>query len=162
MVGCLAKFSSDHHAFNSPCLVTQRTWNLKWCTGDVVLVGIRDEEHGTVVLDDHVEVLLQGTVGDKARPLLFANHMPWAVEVRCKQTPIRTTCWSCVPRQDLQLVNGSHVGLVGLQGRHGRPAEQTVQNSAVGSQSLKKVTRLLAWQDCWMHQASTQLLSSSR
>ena len=98
-----------------PMLVTQRTWNLKWCTGDVVLVRIRVEEHGTVVLDDHVEVLTQGTVGDEARQLLFANHMPWAVEVRCKQTPIRTTCWSCVPRQDLQLVNGSHVGLVGLQ-----------------------------------------------
>ena len=88
MVGCLAKFSSDHHAFNSPCLVTQRTWNLKWCTGDVVLVGIRVEEHGAMMLDDHVEVLLQGTVGDKARHLLYANHMPWDVEVRCKETPI--------------------------------------------------------------------------
>ena len=138
MVGCLAKFASDHHAFNSTCLVTQRTWNLKRGTGDVVLEGILVEEHGAMMLDDHVEVLLQGTVGDEARPLLYANHMPWAVEVRSKQTSIRTTCWSCVPRQDLQLVTGSPVGLVGLQGRHGRPAEQTVQNSAVGSQSLKR------------------------
>ena len=32
-----------------------------------------------MMLSDHVEVLLQGTVGDEARPLLHANHMPRAV-----------------------------------------------------------------------------------
>ena len=96
MVGCLAKFANDHHAFNSPCLVMQRTWNLKRSTGDVVLEGILVEEHGVMMLDDHVEVLLQGTVGDEARPLLYENHMPWAAEVRSKQTPdqnhVRVLC----------------------------------------------------------------------
>ena len=80
-----------------------------------------------MVLGDHVEVLLQGAVRDEARPLLHANHMPWASEVRSKQTRIRTTRGSWVPRQDLQLVGRAPVGQVGPQGRAGRPAGQTIQ-----------------------------------
>ena len=109
MVGCLAKFASGHRAFNSPCLVTQRTWNLKRCTGDVVLEGILVEEHGAMMLDDHVEVLLQGTVGDEARHLLYANHMPWAAEVICQSTLVRSPHWTGVPRQNLQFVETSEL-----------------------------------------------------
>ena len=128
LVGCLAKFAGNCQTFNSPCRVAQRTWNLKRCTRDVALEGVfLLEEYGTVVLGDHVEVLLQETVGDEAGPLLYANRMPWAVEVRSKQTRIRSTCWSWVPRRDLQLVGRARVGLVGPQGRARRPAGQTVQ-----------------------------------
>ena len=31
-VGCPAELASDHHAFNSPCGVPQRAWDLKWRT----------------------------------------------------------------------------------------------------------------------------------
>ena len=33
-----------------------------------------------MVLGDHVEVLRQRAVSDKARTLLYADHMPWAIE----------------------------------------------------------------------------------
>ena len=65
LVGCPEEPSGNRHAFNSPCLVTQRTWNKNRRTGDVVLEGILVEEHGAMMLDDHVEVLLQGTVVTK-------------------------------------------------------------------------------------------------
>ena len=74
LVGCPEEPSGNRRTFNSPCLVTQRTWNKNRGTGDVVLEGILVEEHGAMMLDDHVEVLLQGTVGDEARPLLYENH----------------------------------------------------------------------------------------
>ena len=80
-----------------------------------------------MVLGDHIEILLQGSVGDEARPFLHANHMPRAVEVRSKQTRIKTTCGSWAPRQKLQLVGRAPVGLVGPQSRAGRPAGQLVQ-----------------------------------
>ena len=53
-----------------------------------------------MVLGDHVEVLRQCTGGDEARPLLYENNMPRAVEVRSQQARIRTTCGSTVPRGD--------------------------------------------------------------
>ena len=42
-----------------------------------------------MMLGDHEEVLFEGTVGDEARPLLYANHMPRAVMVICQSTLIR-------------------------------------------------------------------------
>ena len=47
------------------------------------------EEHGAMVLGDHMEVLRQGTVGDEARPLLYADHMPRAIKVRSQKTRIK-------------------------------------------------------------------------
>ena len=42
------------------------------------------EEYGAMVLGDHVEVLRQGTVSDKACTFLHADNLPRAVEVACQ------------------------------------------------------------------------------
>ena len=43
--------------------------------------GVLVEENSARVLGDHVEDLRQGTVGDKACTLLYADHMPRAIKV---------------------------------------------------------------------------------
>ena len=80
-----------------------------------------------MVLGDHVEVLRQRTVSDKAEPSCTQITCHGAVEVRGQQAGTRTRCGTWVPRQDLQLVCRAPIGLVGPQGRPGRPAGQAVQ-----------------------------------
>ena len=77
-VGDSAEFASDDHALHGPRGVPM-------CAGDLdrralapALKGVLVEENGTVVLSDHVEVLRQRTIGDKACPFLHTNHMPRA------------------------------------------------------------------------------------
>ena len=88
-----------------------------------------------MVVGDHVECLLQGTVGDEARPLLYANHMPRAVQVICQSTLVRSPRWTGVPRHNLQFVGRALVGPVGLQGRAGGTRSK---NPAMGSHLLNK------------------------
>ena len=64
----------------APRRVPERARDLDRSAREVARESIHVEEHSAVVLGDHVEVL-QGTVGDKARPLLYADHMPRAIMV---------------------------------------------------------------------------------
>ena len=73
------------------------------CTREVARESILVEEHSAMVLGDHVEVLRQGTGGDETRPLLYANRMPRAIEVRSQHARNSTTCVSRVAREDLQV-----------------------------------------------------------
>ena len=98
-------------------------------------------------LGDHVEVLRQGTVADKACTLLCADHMPRAVEVLCQSTLIRSPRWTRVPRQNLQFVGQTPIGLVGLQGRTGRTARRAVQELGTGLALVQQV-RSDGWHVC--------------
>ena len=70
------------------------------------------EEHGAMVLGDHMEVLRQGTVSDESKPFVYANHMPRPVEVACQSARVRSPCRARVPRQDLQLVGQTSAALI--------------------------------------------------
>ena len=57
-----------------------------------------------MVLGDPVEVLRQGTVGDKACTFLNADDVPRAGEVARQHGLVRSPRRARVPREDLQLV----------------------------------------------------------
>ena len=59
------------------------------------------EENNAMVLGGHVEVLRQGTVGDKASTLLYVDHMPRHIEVRGQQARMQTSCKSRVTGEEL-------------------------------------------------------------
>ena len=87
------------------------------------------EEHGAMVLGDHVEVLHQRTLGDKAEP--SCTQITCQGPLRCEATKLGPE-----PRAGLgchdkicNLVCRAPIGLVGPQGRPGRPAEQAVVGS---------------------------------
>ena len=98
LVGSSAELAANHHALEGPRRVPERA-------GDAIVLG------------DHVEVLRQGTFGDEARPLLYANPMPRAIEVRSQQAWIRTSCASRVPREVLEFVSRTSAALVRLKSR---------------------------------------------
>ena len=47
----------------------------------VALEGVLVEKHSAVMLDDHVKVLRQRTIGYKTSPFLYTKNMPRAVKV---------------------------------------------------------------------------------
>ena len=98
----------------------QRTW-----------IGVheksRGKENSEMVLGDHVEVLRQGTVSDKARTLLNADHMPRAIEVRSQQARIRTSCKSRIPRDDRKLVSLTQVALIRTKSKPTRTPKRLIQ-----------------------------------
>ena len=73
-----AELAGNHHALDSPRRVPERARDLDRRARVVARKGILVEEKCAMVLGDNVEVLLQGNVGDKARTLLYADHMPRA------------------------------------------------------------------------------------
>ena len=78
LVGRSAELAGDHCALHGP----RRVPDLDRSAREVARESILVEEHGAMVLSDHVEVLRQGTVSDEARPLLCADHMPRSIKVR--------------------------------------------------------------------------------
>ena len=88
------ELASDHHANHGPRGVPERARDLDRCAREVALQSVLVEEHSAVVLGDHVEVLRQGTVGDETCPFLHADYVPWAVEVACQRTRVRSPRWA--------------------------------------------------------------------
>ena len=80
-----------------------------------------------MVLGDHVEVLRQGTLGDKAEP--SCTQITGQGPLRCEATKLGTEPRAGVGCHDkiCNLVCRAPIGLVGPQGRPGRPAGQAVQ-----------------------------------
>ena len=115
-------------------------------TREVARESIVVEKHGAMVLSDHVEVLRQGTVSDKAEP--SCTQITCQGQLRCEASKLGSG-----PRAGLgcddkicNLVCRAPVGLVGPQGRPGRPAGQAVQE--LGSwlavvEKMRRVARLL-------------------
>ena len=68
-----------------------------------------------MVLGDHVEDLRQGTVSDETKPLLYANHMPKAIEVWRQRPRVRASCKARISRKIMEFVCRSSAALVGLQ-----------------------------------------------
>ena len=85
------------------------------------------EENSAKVLSDDVKVLRQRTVSDKARTLLYANHMPRAIELRSQQARITTSCRSRVPKEDLELVSLTPVALIRTKSRPTRTTKRLLQ-----------------------------------
>ena len=125
-----------------------------------------------MVLGDHVEVSRQGTVSDKARTLLNADHMPRDIEVRSQHARVRPSCRARIPGEDLKLVCLTSIPLIWAEGGSNRstrgllqefrcwlPISTKVRNEGVVEM---RVSCLLGGQDCWTRQASIQSLSSSR
>ena len=75
-VGRSAELAGNHHSLDGPRRIPERERDLDRRTRGVARESILVEQHGAMVLGDHVEVLGQGTVGHEARPLLYADHMP--------------------------------------------------------------------------------------
>ena len=82
LVGRPAERAGNHHALDGPRGVPERTGDLDGRARVLALRSVLVEENGAMVLSDRVEVPRQGTVAAEARPLLHANHMPRAIEVR--------------------------------------------------------------------------------
>ena len=90
LVGRPADFDSNHHAFDVPRRVPERAGDLDRRAREVAREDVLVEEYGAMVLGDHVEVLRQGTVSDKACTFLCADNLPRAVEVACQRALVRT------------------------------------------------------------------------
>ena len=104
-----------------------------------MLEGILVEEHGATMLGDNVEVLLQGAVGDEARPLLNANHVPRAVTVICQSTLVRSPRGTGFHDKMCNLSVRRRLGWSGFKAGPGERRGKRSRNSAMGSHSLKKV-----------------------
>ena len=117
---------------------TKSTWASRrrgWAyTGSRIVV----EEHGAMVLGDHVEVLHQRTLGDKAEPS--------CTQIKC-QRPLRceATKLGSEPRAGLGSTTRSATWSVGrrshwsvLKACRGDRRGKRSRSSAVGSQSLKR------------------------
>ena len=74
--GALRKLASNNHALDGPRRVPERARDLYRRARDVSRKSVLVEENSAMVLGDHVEVLRQGTVGDEACTLLYADHTP--------------------------------------------------------------------------------------
>ena len=70
-----------------------------------------------MVLSDHVEVLRQGTVGDKACTSCTQITCHGPFEVRSQQARILTSCRSRVPGEDLKLVSLTPIALIRTKSR---------------------------------------------
>ena len=126
-VGRSAEVAGNHHSLDGPRKVPERAPGLNWRTRDVARESILVEEHGAMVLGDHVEVLRQGTVGYEARPFLYADHVPRAIKVRSQQARIRTSYRSRIPGEDLKLVSLTSAALIRMKSRARRPKGRLIQ-----------------------------------
>ena len=121
------ELASNNHALDSPRRAPGRAADdVDGRTREVARESIVVEKHGAMVLGDHVEVLHQRTLGDKAEP--SCTQIKCQRPLRCEATKLGTE-----PRAGLgchdkicNLVCRAPIGLVGPQGRPGRPAEQAV------------------------------------
>ena len=127
LVGRPAELAGNHRVLDGPRRVPERTSYLDRRTREIARESVLVEENGAMVLGDHVEVLRQGTVGDQARPLLYVNHIPRAIEVRSQQAWIRTSCGSRVPREVLEFVCRTSAALVRLKSGARRPAGRLIK-----------------------------------
>ena len=100
-VGRPAELVSNINALEGPRGVPEREGNLHRRAREVARKGLLVEENSAMVLGDHVEVLRQGTISDKARTLLYADHMPRAIEVRSHRARVRSSCKSRIPEENL-------------------------------------------------------------
>ena len=83
LVGRHEELSGNHHVLDGPLYeYLSELRDVDRRTREVARKGILVEERSAMVVGDHVEVLRQATVSDETRPLLYANHMPRAIEVR--------------------------------------------------------------------------------
>ena len=67
-------FAGNNHALDSPCRVLERTGDMDKRAREVARESILVEEYGAAALGNHVKVLRQGTVSDKARLLVRKSH----------------------------------------------------------------------------------------
>ena len=133
-----AELASNNHALDSPRRVPGRADDVDGRTREVARESIVVEEHGAMVLGDHVEVLRQGTVSDKAEPS--------CTQITC-QGPFR--CEASKLGSEPRAGPGFHDKICNLSvgrrldwsvlkaGRGDRQGKQS-RNSAVGSQSCKR------------------------
>ena len=104
--------ASNNHALDGLRRVTERARDLDRRAREVARQGILVEENSATVLGDHVEVLRQGAVGDEACTLLYADHMPRAIEERRKHARVRSSCKARIPEEDLKLVCLTPIALI--------------------------------------------------
>ena len=102
-VRCPAELASNNHALDGPRRVPERAKDLDRRASEVARKSVLVEENSAMVLDDHVEVLRQRTVGDETCTLLHADHMPRAIEVRSQRARVRRSCRARIPGEDLKL-----------------------------------------------------------
>ena len=69
LVGRSAELAGNHHAVDGPRRGPERARDVDRRTREVARESVLVEKYGAMVLGDHVEVLRQGTVGDKASSL---------------------------------------------------------------------------------------------
>ena len=97
----------------------------------------------------------------KPAPSCTQNDVPRTVEVTSQSARVGAPRRTQVPRQELQLVSRAPIFLITASCR----CRITMKWSGFGSRSWRRCARsvscLLAGEDCWTRQASTQLLSSS-
>ena len=123
----LAELASNNHALGGPRGVPERARGLDWCAREVARKGILVEENSAVVLGDHVEVPRQGTVSDKSRTLLNADHMPRDIEVRSQHARVRPSCRARIPGEDLELVCLAPIPLIRAEGGSSRSTRGLLQ-----------------------------------
>ena len=70
-----------------------------------------------MVLGGHVEVLCEGTVGDKACTFWYTDDVPRAVMVACQRVRVRSPRWARIPGEDLELVCRTPAALVQTEER---------------------------------------------
>ena len=75
-----------------------------------ILKGVLVEEHRTMMLGNHVEVLRQGVVDDTSRSFLHADNVPWTVQVARHCTRVTASYGSRVPRENLEHLRLSSPG----------------------------------------------------
>ena len=97
-VGRSAQLAIDHHALDGPRRVPERARDQDRRAGALAREGMLVvEEHSAMVLENHVEVLGQGSVSDKACTFSYADHMPRTMKMRNQQARVRTSCRPRVP-----------------------------------------------------------------
>ena len=83
-VGRSAEYAGNHHSLDGPRRIPERERDLDRRTREVARESILVEQHGAMVLGDHVEVLGQGTVGHEARPLFVRRSHATGHSLRCE------------------------------------------------------------------------------
>ena len=89
-----AELAGNHPALDGPRRVPERARDLDRRAREVARKSILVEENSAMVLG----------VGDEACTLLYAGHMPLAIEVRGQRARVRTSCRARISGEDLKLV----------------------------------------------------------